>query len=130
MITSSLLIRSATAAALAVSIVFSGPCDASSPTPCNLGKTELQTAPNACCCGVNCECGADCGSGESQSSTPSQTNVSKDSLRDLAHVANSLELTVALSWTVTQPELKSHSNVTELSAYAPTLLSQHTCLQV
>lgn len=130
MSSASQLLRAVITASLAVSFIIAGPCDASSTTPCNQGKTELTTAPNACCCGVNCECGPDCSSGETQSSAPSETTPSKDSLRDLAKIATVLEFTPADVWAVLQPDLKAHSYVVELLAHAPTLLAQHTCLQV
>lgn len=130
MSSASQLLRPVIIANLAVSFVFARACDASSTTPCNQGKTELETAANACCCGVKCECEPGCSSGETQSSVPSETTPSKDSAGDLAKIANVLERAPAATWAVSQSELKAHSRVTELLAHAPTLLAQHTCLQV
>lgn len=123
-------LRAMIVASLAASFIFAGPCDASSTTPCNAGKAELSTVQNTCCCETNCECGTSCGSGESQAPAPSETTSNKDSLRDLAKIANVFEMSFSPYWAILQSELKSHSAVSERISCAPTLLSQHTCLQV
>lgn len=115
---------------LAMSFVLAGPCAASSPTPCNRDRVELKTAPNACCCGANCECEEGCGSGDSEKSPPVDSNSSKDSVRDLAKVVNATDRFVSGSWSPAQPEFATRSNLCELVTSAPTLLRQHTCLQV